>query len=92
MYLTGLGATDPPVASGMPAPAAPKPLANVTVTPIVTVDSLPSNVIFAGLAPTFVGEYQIDFQVPSGTHSGEVVVTVTQNGVAGNPTLLPVKQ
>jgi uncharacterized protein (TIGR03437 family) len=88
MYLAGLGATDPPVASGHPAPGSPP--ANVTVKPVVTVDSLPSNVVFAGLAPGFVGLYQIDFQVPSGASSGEDVVTVTQNGVAANSTLLPV--
>ena len=91
-FLAGLGATNPPVASGVAAPAAPSPLAEVTVTPIVTVDNLPSNILFAGLAPNFVGEYQIDFQVPPGSHSGDVVVTVTQNGIAGNPTLLPVSQ
>jgi uncharacterized protein (TIGR03437 family) len=90
MYLAGLGTTNPPVPSGHPAPAAPATLAAVTLAPTVTVDNLPSNVYFAGLAPTFVGLYQIDFQVPLGTHSGEVVVTVKQNGIAANPTLLPV--
>ena len=78
------------VASGMPAPA--MPLSNVTVKPIVTVDSQPSDVFFAGLTPGFVGLYQIDFQVPSGVHTGDVVVTVTQNGIAANPTLLAVSQ
>ena len=90
MYMAGLGATDPPVPSGNPAPGAPSTLAAVTVEPIVTVDKLPSNVVFAGLAPTFVGLYQIDFQVPPGASSGEDVVTVTQNGIAANQTLLPV--
>lgn len=90
MYLAGLGATNPPVPSGDPAPAAPSTLAAVTLAPTVTVDTLPSNVVFAGLAPHFVGLYQIDFQVPLGAHSGEVLVTVTQNGIAANPTLLPV--
>jgi uncharacterized protein (TIGR03437 family) len=90
MYLAGLGATNPSVASGYPAPSAPAALAAVTLTPTVTVDNLPSNVYFAGLAPTFVGLYQIDFQVPTGAKSGEDVVTVTQNGIAANPTLLPV--
>jgi len=56
------------------------------------VDSLPSSVIFAGLTPGFAGLYQIDFQGPMGVTSGEVVVTVSQNGVAANPTLLPVSQ
>jgi uncharacterized protein (TIGR03437 family) len=90
MYMAGLGATNPPVPSGNPAPGAPSTLAAVTVNPIVTVDKLPSNVVFAGLAPTFVGLYQIDFQVPPGASSGEDIVTVTQNGIATNQTLLPV--
>jgi uncharacterized protein (TIGR03437 family) len=88
MYLVGLGATTPSVASGVPAPSST--LAKVTHPVTVTVDSLPSTVLFAGLTPGFVGLYQINFQVPSGAHSGNVVVTVTQNGIAANPTLLPV--
>jgi uncharacterized protein (TIGR03437 family) len=56
------------------------------------VDSLPSSVYFAGLTPGFVGLYQIDFLVPTGVHTGDVVVTVTQNGIAANPTLLAVSQ
>jgi uncharacterized protein (TIGR03437 family) len=88
MYLVGLGATKPSVPSGAATPDSP--LSYVTLAPTVTVDSQPSTVLFAGLTPAFVGLYQIDFQVPAGAHSGEVVVTVTQNGVAANSTLLPV--
>jgi uncharacterized protein (TIGR03437 family) len=88
MYLVGLGATDPSVPSGMPAPS--NPLSNVTLPPTVTVDSLPSKVPFAGLSPGFVALYQINFQVPADASSGEDVVTVTQNGIAANSTLLPV--
>jgi uncharacterized protein (TIGR03437 family) len=90
MYLVGLGATDPSVASGTPSPSST--LAKVTDMPTVTVDALPASVAFAGLTPGFVGLYQINFQVPTGAHSGEVVITVTQNGVAANPTLLPISQ
>ncbi len=90
MYLVGLGITDPSVPSGIPAAA--NPLSKVTVQPTVTVDSLPSNVAFAGLTPGFVGLYQIDFQVPTGVTTGEVVVNVSQGGIAANPTLLAVSQ
>ena len=92
MYLAGLGATKPSVKSGTAAPGPPSTLATVTAVPTVTVDSQPSSIYFAGLTPTFVGLYQIDFQVPTGAKSGEDVVTVTQNGVAANSTLLPVSQ
>ncbi len=90
MYLVGLGATNPSVASGAETPVSP--LHYATVTPVVTVGSEPSTVSFAGLSPYFVGLYQINFQVPTGAGSGELVVTVSQNGVAANPTLLPVSQ
>jgi len=89
MYLTGLGATDPSVPSGYPGPST-APFAQVTNQPIVTVGSQTANVSFAGLAPGFVGLYQINFQVPASASSGVLEVDVTQNGVAANPTLLPV--
>lgn len=88
MYLVGMGATNPSVASGTPAPSST--LSQVTAQPTVTVGSQPATIQFAGLTPGFVGLYQVNFQVPSGVSSGELEVDVTQNGVAANPTLLPV--
>ncbi|HTC89201.1 MAG TPA: hypothetical protein VK686_12930, partial [Bryobacteraceae bacterium] len=88
IYLVGMGVTDPAVASGTQTPASP--LAKVTKQPTVTVASQPASVVFAGLTPGFVGLYQINFQVPASVASGVVEVDVTQNGVAANPTLLPV--
>jgi len=88
MYLVGMGATNPSVTSGQPSPASP--LAKVVVQPTVTVGSEASTVAFAGLAPGFVGLYQVNFQVPANAGSGELEVDVTQNGIAANPTLLPV--
>jgi uncharacterized protein (TIGR03437 family) len=90
MYLVGMGATDPSVASGQATPNSP--LSNVVAEPTVTVGGQSSTVAFAGLTPGFVGLYQINFQVPSSASSGELQVIVTQNGVAANPTLLPVSQ
>jgi uncharacterized protein (TIGR03437 family) len=88
MYLVGMGATNPSVASGAPSPSSP--LATVTLQPTVTVGSQPANISFAGLTPFSVGLYQIDFQVPSNASSGNLNVVVTQNGIAANSTLLPV--
>jgi uncharacterized protein (TIGR03437 family) len=92
MYLVGLGATNPAVPSGQPAPSDPNGLAQVTHQPTVTVDSLQSTVFFAGLTPGFVGLYQIDFQVPTGVHTGEVEVDVVQNTISANPTKLSVSE
>ena len=88
MYLVGMGPTNPSVPSGAATPNSP--LSPVVNQPTVTVASQPSTVAFAGLTPGFVGLYQINFQVPTGASSGQLEVDVTQNGVAANPTLLPV--
>jgi uncharacterized protein (TIGR03437 family) len=91
IYLAGLGATSPAVASGQAAPTA-EPLARVVNTPVVTVDGQSAAVEFAGLAPGFVGLYQIDLQVPASARSGSLPLVITQNGVAGNTTNLIVGQ
>jgi uncharacterized protein (TIGR03437 family) len=88
IYLVGMGATQPSVPSGTQTPLSP--LSYVTEQPTVTVGSQMSPIRFAGLTPGFVGLYQIDFQVPTNSSSGELEVDVTQNGIGANPTLLPV--
>ena len=90
IYLLGMGPTNPPVASGAPAPSSP--LAQVTTQPTLTVDGETANVFFAGLTPTFAGLYQVDFYVPSDARSGNLTVTISQNGVLTNTTTLPVSQ
>jgi uncharacterized protein (TIGR03437 family) len=87
IYLVGMGATNPRVASGDPSPAA-----NVTVQPKVTVDGQMAAVAYAGLSPGAAGLYQINFQVPANARSGDLPVIVTQNGVAANTNTLPVSQ
>jgi uncharacterized protein (TIGR03437 family) len=91
IYLAGLGATNPSVPSGQPAPST-APLAQVTSPVTVTVDGQKAVVDFAGLTPGAVGLYQIDFQVPTNASSGNLTVVVSQNGLAGNSTTLPVSQ
>ncbi len=63
LYLTGQGMTNPKVPTGAPAPlVSPFPLPVLKVA--VTIDALPARVIFAGLAPGFVGLTQINAEVP----------------------------
>jgi uncharacterized protein (TIGR03437 family) len=89
IYLVGMGPTNPSVRSGAPAPGS-APLAVVSAQPSVTVDGNPSEIFFAGLTPGAVGLYQINFRVPA-ARSGSVDLVVTQNGIAANPTKLPVQ-
>ena len=47
---------------------------------------------FAGLAPGFVGLYQVNVVVPPGVAPGpEVELTLTQNGVPSNTVTLAVR-
>ena len=89
MYLAGMGQTSPAVPSGQPSPTT-EPLARVMMQPTVTVDGQNAAIIYAGLTPGAAGLYQINFQVPSSAHSGDLNMVVTQNGQAANMTMLPV--
>ena len=89
IYLSGMGATNPPVATGQQSPVSP--LAMVTVQPTVTVDGQPANVAFAGLTPGGIGLYQINFAVPSNARAGDLAVVVKQGGAAANTTKLIVQ-
>ena len=90
VYCTGLGATSPPVSSGEPSPSSP--LATVVTPVTATVDGLSAPVLFNGLAPLFVGLYQVNVQVPAGVGSGEVDLVLTQGGVNSNTVTIFVTQ
>jgi uncharacterized protein (TIGR03437 family) len=91
VFCTGLGATQPAVASGAPAPATP-PLAQVIAPVTATVGGKPAAVQFAGLAPNFVGLYQVNVQIPEGVAAGSAVPLVLyQNGIASNTVTLALR-
>jgi uncharacterized protein (TIGR03437 family) len=84
IFATGLGMTNPAVPSGQPAPGA-EPLARVAAPVTVRIGGQDAEVQFAGLAPGFVGLYQVNAVVPAGTAPGSAVsVVIVQNGVASN--------
>lgn len=90
VFGTGLGSTTPAVASGEPAPSNPPATVNNPVT--VTIGGLNAPVHFAGLAPGFVGLYQVNVQVPSGVRAGSAVpLVLTQAGVGSNTVTLAVQ-
>jgi len=90
MYLVGLGATNPKVASGAPSPGV-LPLGIPTVLPTVTIDGATAEVAFAGLTPFGVGLYQINFKVPDNARlNAPLEVLVKQASYTANVTTLTV--
>ena len=84
IFCTGLGPVQPEVQSGQIAPST-APLAETLNTPLVNIAGIPANVTFSGLAPGFVGLYQVNVQVPGGVSTGDAVpVVLTIGGVASN--------
>jgi len=63
IYLTGLGAVNPPVADGTAGGATNLSKAVVAVN--VLVGGLPATVSYAGLAPLYPGLYQLNVVVPA---------------------------
>ena len=80
IFATGLGPVTNPPATGAPAPSAA--LAWTTNTVTVAIGNVPATVSFAGLAPGWVGLYQVDVEVPANAPVGDAVqVALSVNGV-----------
>jgi len=91
IFCTGLGATDPPVASGQPGPSS-EPLARVKTPVSVSIGGQSAAVIFAGMAPGFAAVYQVNAQVPDGVTPGDAVpVVITQGAMRGNTVTIAVE-
>ena len=84
----GLGAVDPALPAGV---AAPVPTPTAVVKPGVTIGGRPADVRFAGLAPGFVGLYQVNAVIPDGTQPGAQDVVISLGGVTGNAVTVAVK-
>ena len=87
--VTGLGAVTPAIADG----AAPCALSGCKSTdkqrttiakPTVLIGTVSAPVEFSGLAPQFVGVYQLNFKVPSGVPTGNTVPIQIQIGGASS--------
>ena len=70
LFANGLGPVNNQPASGELSPSDPSKLATARQLPTVTIGDLPASVQFAGLAPGFVGAYQVNIVVPAGVRSG----------------------
>ena len=63
IFCTGLGPVLPEVPSGDVSPGT-EPLARTVSLPMVNIGGIPAEVVYSGLAPGFVGLYQVNVEVP----------------------------
>ena len=104
LYGTGQGQVSPAVADGSAAPSSP--LAQTVAVPTsngtTCLNNQPSmcvavggtgfgNVIYSGLAPGYVGLWQINVTIPAGTPAGNVPVRVIINGTPSNTVTVAVR-
>jgi uncharacterized protein (TIGR03437 family) len=90
IYCTGLGAVTNQPATGEPASSSP--LSKTPSTPIVTIGGVSATVSFSGLAPGFVGLYQVNALVPAGSAKGSSVpVSITLLNATSNTVAIAVQ-
>ena len=90
IFCTGLGSVQPEVPSGDVAPST-EPLARTVTLPMVNIAGIAADVAFSGLAPGFVGLYQVNAQVPAGVPAGTQEVEILVNNVPGNTVTIAVQ-
>jgi uncharacterized protein (TIGR03437 family) len=90
VFMTGLGAVSPPVPEGAPGPVSP--LSTTSHPVAVFIDNRAADVLFAGLAPTLAGAYQVNFRVPFNLRQGNVRLDVVAGRSYSTHALLPVSR
>src|ERR1035441_7046285 len=86
IYCTGLGTVHPPVPAGVAAPS----LSYTDET--VTVGGQNAQVLFAGLAPGYVGLYQVNAILPAGIPASDSVpVVLTAGGLSSAPVTVSIR-
>lgn len=90
VYCGGLGAVDPPIGTGAMSPATPPAATREVVR--LRIGDRESTVTFAGLAPSFVGLYQVNAVVPEGVPTGtDVPLTIEIGGQTSPPAALAIR-
>jgi uncharacterized protein (TIGR03437 family) len=89
LYVNGLGPVSNQPASGDPAPSSP--LAQTPALPQVTIGGQNAQVQFSGLAPGWVGLYQVNALVPTGISAGNQQITISIGGKTSKTSGLPVQ-
>ena len=88
VYVTGLGAVNPAVQTG--AAASSTTVSQTTATVGATIGGVTAKVPFAGLAPGFVGLYQVNVIVPQ-MAAGDYPLVISAAGAGSNSATVSVK-
>ncbi len=92
IFATGAGVTIPPLLAGEPAPASGNPLVFTQVQPTVTIGGKNARVLFSGMAPGWVGLWQINAEIPQDVTPGPAVpLSITAGGIASNAVTIAVQ-
>jgi uncharacterized protein (TIGR03437 family) len=89
IFCTGLGAVTNQPATGSAALATPLSLTNAT--PTVNIGGVAATVGYSGLAPGFVGLYQVNAQVPASLSPGAVTVVLSIGNISSNSATIVVQ-
>jgi uncharacterized protein (TIGR03437 family) len=85
IYANGLGPVSNTPQTG--AVAVLSPLSTLIGNPAVTIGGVPAPVSWAGLAPGFIGLYQVNVQVPQGIAAGDGAPVVLSTGATASNTV-----
>jgi uncharacterized protein (TIGR03437 family) len=92
IFATGAGETTPALGAGEAAPANGNPLVLTKIQPTVTIGGKSAKVQFSGMAPGFVGLWQINAEVPADvTPSIAVPLVIAAAGVQSNTVTIAVQ-
>jgi uncharacterized protein (TIGR03437 family) len=86
IFATGLGPVSNTPADGTAPPSGT--LAVDQLITAVTIGGVNAQVLFAGLAPGFVGLYQLNVVVPSGLPAGPATITISEGSLPGNSAVI----
>lgn len=87
IYCTNLGGVAPAIADGVAGTGNEK----TVKTPVVTIGGASAPVSFSGIAPGFVGLYQINVQIPAGLKSPNQPLLIKMGDATSKTVLVPVK-
>ena len=90
VFLTGLGLVSGDITAGQAAPFSPLLLVRAPVE--ARIGGLSVTPSFAGLAPGFVGLYQVNLKIPEELSSGAYPLRILSRGVSSNAVNLPVRK